>query len=240
MYRSTASSNAGRPNEQDALPPLAVRRLGSHGETGGTIAGPTSRSRPRQLRPDRQLVAVSLLSVRHSGCKRELMNPFLGIETALVSPISLGVGWLVARLLGVRQTWSGILVTGLIGWILGVALANWSVVNHPGHEATLEVRVAAFSVLATMATSNGIDFLAKPSRRDRYERIGRIPRIPRPIQRPSGALAAPLRLREVVDLARQEGLLQRRFASAVGVADPDFGPRLRGTLERSGAIFVMF
>ncbi|MBO0729898.1 MAG: AarF/ABC1/UbiB kinase family protein [Acidimicrobiaceae bacterium] len=166
------------------------------------------------------------------------MTVLLGVEVAFLLPIALGIGWLATRMLGARQTWARILVTGLIGWILGVALANWSVVNQRNHESTLELRVAAFSVLTTMGTSIGVDFVARPDRRDRYERVGRLPSVPRPVREIKRAIAPPRRFREVMEVARREGLLQRRFASATGIQDPEFGPRLRATLEGCGGMFV--
>jgi ubiquinone biosynthesis protein len=166
------------------------------------------------------------------------MTVLLILEVALLLPIALGIGWLSARMLGVRQTWTRIFATGLIGWILGVALANWSVVHQGNHESTLELRVAAFSILSTMAVSIGLEFIARPGPHDREERAGRFPGVPHPARRIKNAIAPPRRFREVMDIARREGLLQRRFASAAGIQDPEFGLRLRATLEGCGGMFV--
>jgi ubiquinone biosynthesis protein len=166
------------------------------------------------------------------------MSVLLGVDVAFLLPIALGIGWLSARMLGARQTWTRILVTGLIGWILGVTLANWSVVHQRNHESTLELRVAAFSVLTTMGVSIGVDFVGRPDGRDRYERVGRVPSVPHPVRGIQNAIAPPRRFRQVMEVARREGLLQRRFASVTAVQDPEFGPRLRATLEGCGGMFV--
>jgi ubiquinone biosynthesis protein len=51
-------------------------------------------------------------------------------------------------------------------------------------------------------------------------------------------MAPPRRFRQVLNIAREQGLLHRRFASAAGVSDPEFGPRLRATLEACGGMFI--
>ena len=90
--------------------------------------------------------------------------------------------------------------------------------------AELIVRVVVFSVLATMAVAIALDFIARPGAKDPYDRLGRLPQIPHPVKRVRRTLAPPLRFREVLAIARQNGLLHRRFASAAGIADPEFGP----------------
>lgn len=166
------------------------------------------------------------------------MSALLRVEVALLLPIAFGIGWLAGRMLGVRQRSARIVVTGVIGWVLGVALANWSVLHQSNHETTLEVRVAAFSVLTTMAASIAVDFIARPHGSDRYERVGRLPNFPHPVRHMKQALGPPRRFREVMEVARREGLLQRRFASAAGIQDPEFGRRLRATLEGCGGMFI--
>ena len=160
------------------------------------------------------------------------------VEVVLLLPVVVAVGWVAARTLGIRQSWTRIFLTGLIGLALGVSLANWSVVHQPNHEGTLALRIAAFSVLVTMAASIALDFFAKPGGPDRSARVGRLPKLPHPIRRVQRTIAPPRRFREVLDVARREGLLQPRFASAAGISDPEFGARLRATLEGCGGMFV--
>jgi ubiquinone biosynthesis protein len=158
-------------------------------------------------------------------------------EILLVLPLVLAIGWVAARILGVRQTWWRTFLTGFLGWILGVAAAYASV--PPDHEtSSLIARSIVFSVLSTMAVAIALDFVAKPGARDPYERLGRLPKLPHPVRRVERALAPPLRFRQVLGVARQQGLLHRRFASAAGVSDPEFGPRLRATLEQCGGMFI--
>lgn len=155
----------------------------------------------------------------------------------LLLPLILLIGWFAARMLGVRQTWFRTFVAGFFGWVLGVVIAGVSVGAHPD-SAELAVRVVAFSVLATMAIAIAFDFMARPGARDPYERLGRLPKLPHPVKRIQRTLAPPLRFREVLAIARHDGLLHRRFASAAGIADPQFGPRLRATLENCGGMFI--
>ena len=152
-------------------------------------------------------------------------------------PLILLIGWFAARMLGVRQTWFRTFLTGFLGWGIGVVIAGVSVDPNPGTEE-LVVRVVIFSVLATMAVAIALDFIAKPGAKDPYDRLGRLPQIPHPVKRVRRTLAPPLRFREVLGIARKNGLLHRRFASAAGVADPEFGPRLRSTLEDCGGMFI--
>ncbi len=160
------------------------------------------------------------------------------VEVALLLPVVVAIGWVGARTLGVRQSWTRIFLTGLIGLALGVSLANWSVVHQRNHEGTLGLRIAAFSVLVTMAASIALEFFAKPGAPDRSAQLGRLPNMPHPIRRVQRTIAPPRRFREVLDVARREGLLQPRFASAAGISDPEFGARLRATLEGCGGMFV--
>ncbi len=155
----------------------------------------------------------------------------------LILPLVLLIGWFGSRMLGVRQTWFRTFVTGFFGWIIGVLIAGISVEPHAS-TAEILLRVIPYSVLATMAVAIALDFIAKPGAKDPYERLGRLPQVPHPIRRVQRTAAPPLRFRQVLSIARQDGLLHRRFASSAGIADPEFGPRLRSTLEDCGGMFI--
>jgi ubiquinone biosynthesis protein len=165
------------------------------------------------------------------------INIEVDIGAVFLLPLILLIGWFAARMLGVRQTWFRTFVTGVFGWIIGVVIAGASVAPH--HDgAELFVRVVIFSVLATMAIAIAFDFMARPGAKDPYERLGRLPKLPHPVKRVRRTVAPPLRFREVLGIARRDGLLHRRFASAAGITDPEFGPRLRTTLEDCGGMFI--
>ena len=155
----------------------------------------------------------------------------------LILPLILLIGWFASRMLGVRQTWFRTFVTGFFGWVLGVLIAGVSVEPHASTSEIL-LRVIPFSVLATMAIAIALDFIAKPGAKDPYERLGRLPQVPHPVRRVKQTAAPPMRFRQVLSVARQEGLLHRRFASSAGITDPEFGPRLRSTLEECGGMFI--
>jgi ubiquinone biosynthesis protein len=155
----------------------------------------------------------------------------------LILPLVLLIGWFASRVLGVRQTWFRTFVTGFFGWVLGVLVAGISAEPH-ATTAELLLRIVPYSILATMAFAIAFDFMARPGSKDPYERLGRLPQVPHPVRRVQRTMAPPLRFRQVLGIARREGLLHRRFASAAGIADPEFGPRLRSTLEQCGGMFI--
>lgn len=165
------------------------------------------------------------------------INIEVDIGALFLLPLILAIGWFAARMLGVRQTWFRTFTTGFLGWAIGVVIAGVSVGANPS-EAEMVVRVIGFSVLSTMAVAIALDFMARPGAKDRYDRLGRLPQIPRPVKRVKRTIAPPLRFREVLGIARHDGLLHRRFASAAGITDPEFGPRLRATLEDCGGMFI--
>ena len=155
----------------------------------------------------------------------------------LILPLVLLIGWFASRVLGVRQTWFRTFVTGFFGWVLAVLVAGISAEPH-ATTAELLLRIVPYSILATMAFAIAFDFMARPGSKDPYERLGRLPQVPHPVRRVQRTMAPPLRFRQVLGIARREGLLHRRFASAAGIADPEFGPRLRSTLEQCGGMFI--
>jgi ubiquinone biosynthesis protein len=155
----------------------------------------------------------------------------------LILPLILLIGWFGARMLGVRESAVRVFLTGLLGWFSGLLIAGLTSGHDPSVGEFL-VRVIPFSILSTMAFAIAFDFIAKPGSKDPYERLGRLPKLPHPVRRVKRTLGPPLRFREVMSIARREGLLHRRFASASGIADPEFGPRLRATLEHCGGMFI--
>ena len=137
-------------------------------------------------------------------------------------------------MLGVRQTSFRVFVTGFLGG--SSASSSWAVGYAPD-SAELAIRVVTFSVLSTMAFADRVRLHREPGP-DPYERLGRLPKLPHPVRRVKRTLAPPLRFREVLGIARHDGLLHRKFASAAGIADPEFGPCLRATLEHCGGMFI--
>jgi ubiquinone biosynthesis protein len=123
--------------------------------------------------------------------------------------------------------------------VLGVLVAALSYQSRrPPSDVDLAVRVGAFTIVATMAVAVAAELVFRPSPRRSEERLGRLPRVPHPVRRVQQALAPSLRFQQVLRIARRNGLLHPRFASTAGIADPDFGPRLRATLEECGGMFV--
>ncbi|MGZ8762291.1 MAG: ABC1 kinase family protein [Acidimicrobiia bacterium] len=155
----------------------------------------------------------------------------------IIIPV-LVLAWLASRLLGIRRSAVRSVITGLLGVVMGVVLAAASYQGRLPTTFELAIRVAAFSIIATMGLAIAWEFVASPARRTREDRLGRLPHLPRPVKRVRRALAPPVRFQQVLRIARRRGLLHRRFASVAGIADPAFGPCLRATLEECGGMFV--
>src|SRR5829696_8794567 len=135
----------------------------------------------------------------------------------LILPLILLIGWFGARMLGVRESAVRVFLTGMLGWFFGLLIAGLTSGNDPSAGEFL-IRVIPFSILSTMAFAIAFDFIAKPGSKDPYERLGRLPKLPHPVRRMKRTTGPPLRFREVLSIARREGLLHRRFASGSGIA----------------------
>ena len=53
----------------------------------------------------------------------EQLRDLIDLAVLLSLPGVLVIAWLVGRLLGVRRTWTTTLLSGVIGWVGGVALS---------------------------------------------------------------------------------------------------------------------
>jgi hypothetical protein len=53
----------------------------------------------------------------------ENLGDLINFTVLLALPGVLVLAWLVGRLLGVRRSWTATLLSGLLGWIGGVALS---------------------------------------------------------------------------------------------------------------------
>jgi ubiquinone biosynthesis protein len=141
------------------------------------------------------------------------------------------------RLLGIRRGWARAVLAGCIGWtiglLLGLAVADWDW----GTDG-LALHVLAFSIPATMAVAVAFDLLAQPGSLATGERAGLVV-APRPFRALRLKVSVILRYRELVRLARKEGLAPtlRRKAATPGPVEPA-GVRLRRALEEAGGVYV--
>jgi len=154
----------------------------------------------------------------------------LAIPFAVVSTL------LAVRLLGTRRSWVATMVAGTIGWVSGIllqlALHNWD-----WDVARLSVATVSFSVVFTMLAAVSLDFLARPGTLARGEGAGLLV-LPSPIRDVRRRLAPYARYRQIIGIARRNGLAlpgmgRHRTAERIPV-----DVALRVTLEQCGVVFV--
>ncbi len=145
-------------------------------------------------------------------------------------PAMLAVTVLAGRLLGARRGWVALLIAGVIGWtgaiVVAGELTNWE-------WATLDMILVALmlGVLFTMGAALAIDFIAPVGSLATGDAAGLIT-VRNPVTDTRRRIAPLRRYREVVRIARREGVVGRNARHdqlPVGV---------RRTLESAGGIFV--
>lgn len=159
----------------------------------------------------------------------------MGILTAfgwvvLGLPTILLVTFLGGRLLGAKRGWVALAVAGLGGWLSGLIIAGeitawrWSTID-------MVVVSIVLGTLFTMLIAIAIDLLAPVGTLKRGDEAGLV-RITNPVAAMGRRRAIVRRYREVVHLARVNGVVTRHV-------DHDALPDgVRRTLEQAGGIFV--
>src|SRR5262245_23290088 len=100
----------------------------------------------------------------------EDLGDLLDLAVLLSLPGVLVLAWLVGRLLGVRRSWTTTLLSGLIGWIGGVALSLAIASQRKDPDTGFTRNVWLFSTLGVMSASVWIELLAKPGPLARADR----------------------------------------------------------------------
>src|SRR2546423_12413141 len=121
----------------------------------------------------------------------EQLRDLIDFAVLLSLPGVLVLAWLVGRLLGVRRSWTTTLLSGVIGWVGGVALSLAIASQRKDMSEGFTRNVWLFSTLGGMSTSVWIELLAKPGTPARAP-TG-LPTIPHPLQalKPPGRRASP-------------------------------------------------
>ena len=170
----------------------------------------------------------------------EDLGDLLDLAVLLSLPGVLVLAWLVGRLLGVRRSWTTTLLSGVIGWIGGVALslAIASQRKDPGTGFTRNVWL--FSMLGVMSASVWIELLAKPGTLARAQ-TG-LTSIPHPIKAVKRRGRRVSRYAQITRIAIRNGLgpslgLGRHSEDGEARQVP-FARRLRHSLEECGGMFV--
>src|SRR2546421_7533521 len=91
----------------------------------------------------------------------EKLRDLIDFAVLLSLPGVLVLAWLVGRLLGVRRSWTTTLLSGVIGWVGGVALSLAIASQRKDMSEGFTRNVWLFSTLGVMSASVWIELLAK-------------------------------------------------------------------------------
>jgi ubiquinone biosynthesis protein len=170
----------------------------------------------------------------------EDLGDLLDLAVLLSLPGVLVLAWLVGRLLGVRRSWTTTLLSGLIGWIGGVALSLAIASQRKDPDTGFTRNVWLFSTLGVMSASVWIELLAKPGTLARAQ-TG-LTSIPHPIKAVKRRGRRVSRYAQITRIAIRNGLgpslgLGRHSEDGEARQVP-FARRLRHSLEECGGMFV--
>src|SRR5262249_53857690 len=158
------------------------------------------------------------------------------VWVVIVVPSTLFLTMIAGRFLGVRRGWLALILAGIAGWTGGVliagALTGWEWWTSP---MVLLSSLSGF--LLTMVLPVGIDLLSPPGSLARGAAAGRF-ETGSPLRRVRAAVAPLGRYRELLSIARENGLLRRPPNLRDPAAVIALGPPLRRTLESAGGVFV--
>jgi ubiquinone biosynthesis protein len=154
---------------------------------------------------------------------------------AIQVPVAAVVTFLALRLLGVRRSWVAMTVAGGAAWfggnLLVAGLSDWD-----WDAARLSVGTVAVMFVFAMLAVLALDFVARPGTLARGERAGLFV-VPRPLRDVRNHLVPYARYRQVLGIARRNGLMAR-VRGGEWFQGPGFAIALRATLEECGPVFV--
>jgi len=170
----------------------------------------------------------------------EQLRDLIDLAVLLSLPGVLVLAWLVGRLLGVRRSWTTTLLSGVIGWVGGVALSLAIASQRKDMSEGFTRNVWLFSTLGVMSASVWIELLAKPGTLARAQ-TG-LTSIPHPIKAVKRRGRRVSRYAQISRIAIRNGLgpslgLGRHTEDGEARQVP-FARRLRHSLEECGGMFV--
>jgi ubiquinone biosynthesis protein len=170
----------------------------------------------------------------------EDLGDLIDLAVLLSLPGVLVLAWLVGRLLGVRRSWTTTLLSGLIGWVGGVALSLAIASQRKEPDTGFTRNVWLFSTLGVMSASVWIELLAKPGTLARAQHG--LTSIPHPIKAVKRRGRRVSRYAQITRIAIRNGLgpslgLGRHSEDGEARQVP-FARRLRHALEECGGMFV--
>ena len=143
-------------------------------------------------------------------------------------------GWLVTllagRLLGARRGWVALSVSGVVGFVLATVTAG-ELTNWEWSSADMVLVTLALAVLFTMAAALMLDLAAPVGSLARGSAAGLVT-VRNPVRSLRSSAAPFRRYRQVIGIARREGVLNR------SVSHDELPTGVRRTLEDAGGIFV--
>lgn len=157
----------------------------------------------------------------------------------LIVPWIASIGWLCARVLGIRLgPWRAAIVA-IVGWLAGLVVTGIVHNDDPGITAGV-LTTMFFGLMVAMPLAVTLDLLTRranetPAHRRRLRKV-----ITHPIRSSRDALAPWGRMREVVRDARHHNLVHVRYRTEEALDSPDFARRIREVLEESGGMMVKF
>jgi ubiquinone biosynthesis protein len=170
----------------------------------------------------------------------EDLGDLINFTILLSLPGVLVLAWLVGRLLGVRRSWTTTVLSGVLGWIGGVALSLAIASQREPVSQGFTRNVWLFSTLGVMSASVWIELLAKPGTLARAQTgLTSIPHPVRAIKRRGRRVS---RYAQITRIAMRNGLgpslgLGRNTEDGQAKQVP-FARRLRHSLEECGGMFV--
>jgi ubiquinone biosynthesis protein len=170
----------------------------------------------------------------------EDLGDLINLTVLLALPGVLALAWLVGRLLGVRRSWTATLLSGVLGWIGGVALSLAIASQRTPVSRGFTRNVWLFSTLGVMSASVWIELLAKPGTLARAQ-TG-LTSIPHPIKAVKRRGRRVSRYAQITRIAIRNGLgpslgLGRHSEDGEARQVP-FARRLRHSLDECGGMFV--
>jgi ubiquinone biosynthesis protein len=170
----------------------------------------------------------------------ESLRDLIDFAVLLSLPGVLVLAWLVGRLLGVRRSWTTTLLSGVIGWVGGVALSLAVASQRKDMSEGFTRNVWLFSTLGVMSASVWIELLAKPGTLARAQ-TG-LTSIPHPIKAVKRRGRRVSRYAQITRIAIRNGLgpslgLGRHSEDGEARQVP-FARRLRHSLDECGGMFV--
>ena len=148
----------------------------------------------------------------------------------LAVPTLLAVTFVAGRLLGARRGWVALLIAGSIGWVGAVVVAG-ELTSWEWASADMVLVALVLGVLFTMGVAVAIDLLAPVGSLASGESAGLVT-VTNPVAETKQRIAPLRRYREVLGIARREGVMGRE------VRLDELPEGVRRTLESSGGIFV--